>query len=142
MQGNIDICLNNSKEIETVFKNLDAEFKTFMQEQLVDEIPVLKSSVSDNRPLMDPVSISEVTDILFKCQKKLRGLVEQCFEVSVMSKIVGQVVKEITKIRNSMDRFQYVEVLETIMKDLRKGLIDAQTVLYNERLKLAKKQRF
>ena len=58
-----------------------------------------------------------------------------------MSKIVGQEVKEITKIRNSIDRFQYVEVLETIMKDLRKGLIDAQTVLYHERLKLAKKQK-
>ena len=47
VQGIIDLCSNNSKEIEIVFKNLDAEFKTFMQEQSVDEIPVLKSSVSD-----------------------------------------------------------------------------------------------
>ena len=81
VQGNIETCSNTSKEIEIVFKNLDAEFKTFMQEQSANEIPVLKSSVSDNRPLMDPVSISEVTDILFKFQKKLRGLVEQRFKV-------------------------------------------------------------
>ena len=71
-----------------------------MQEQSANKIPVLKSSVCDNRPLMDPVSILELTDILFKCQKKLQALVEQRFKVSVMSKVVGQVVKEITKIRN------------------------------------------
>ena len=113
-----------------------------MQEQSVDEIPVLKSSVSDNRPLMDPLSISEVTDVLFKYKKKLRDVAENRFEVSVMSRIVGQAVKELTKIRNSMDKFQYVEVLETIMKDLKKGLMDAQNVLYNEKIKLSKKQKF
>ena len=40
-----------------------------------------------------------------------------------------------------MDKFQYVEVLETIMKDLKKGLMDAQNVLYNEKIKLSKKQK-
>ena len=33
VQGNIDTCSNTAKEIEIVFKNLDTEFKTFMQEQ-------------------------------------------------------------------------------------------------------------
>ena len=60
--------------------------------------------------------------------EKLQALVEQRFEVSVMSKVIGQVVKEMTNIRNSMNNFQYVEVLETIMKDLRKGLIAAKTL--------------
>ena len=64
-----------------------------MQEQSVDEIPVLKSSVSNNRPLMDPLSISEVTDVLFKYRKKLRDVAENHFEVSVISRIVGQAVK-------------------------------------------------
>ena len=55
-----------------------------------------------------------------------------------MYKVILQVIKETTIIRNSMDKFQYVEVLENIMTDLRKGLMDAQTILYNERSKLFK----
>ena len=71
VQTHIDLCANNTKEIKTVFQNLDKEFKSIMQEQLVDEIPVLKSSVGDNRPLMDPIQIAEVTEVLLTFKKKL-----------------------------------------------------------------------
>merc|ERR1712240_920027 len=133
VQGNIDICFNNSKETETVFKNLDAEFKTFMQEQSVDEIPVLKSAVSDNRPLMDPNGITELTELLFDFKKKLRDIVENRFDLSTMSKIFGQVVKEISKIRKTMKSFQYVEVLEGIMKNLKESLMEAQNVIHRKK---------
>ena len=90
---------------------------------------------------MDPVSISEITEILFKCQKKLQAIVEKRLEVSVMYKIISQVTKEATNIRNSMDTFQYVKVQENIMTDLTKSLSNARALLYNERKKLLEKQK-
>ena len=134
VQGTITTCSNTVKQIETAFKNLDSEFQAYMQEQTANEIPVLKSTACNNKPLMDTLSISELTEILLKCQQKLKALVEQRFEISVMSKVIGQVVKEMTNIRNSMDNFQSVEVLEQIMKDLRKGLFDANTLLYGKKV--------
>merc|ERR1712240_797247 len=58
----LDQCLRNSKQIGIVFNDLEAEYKIYMQEQ-TDEIPVLKSVVSDDRPLMDPLTISETSGI-------------------------------------------------------------------------------
>ena len=93
VQGTIASCSNTVKQIETAFKNLDSEFQACMQEQTANEIPVLKSTECNNKLLMDTLSISELTEILLKCQQKLKALVEQRFEVSVMSKVIGQVLK-------------------------------------------------
>ena len=128
----LDQCLHNSKQIEMVFKNLEAEFKTFMQEQS-DEIPVLKSAVSYNRPLMDPLAISELTGVLCDFKKKLCDIVGNRFDLSTMSKIFGQVIKEVTDIRKTMNSFQYVEVLENIMKDLKESLLEAQNVIHRKK---------
>ena len=57
-----------------------------------------------------------------------------------MSKVIGQVVKEMTNIRNSMEKFQQVELLEQLMKVLKKSLYDANMLLHKEKNKVTKQQ--
>merc|ERR1712240_109689 len=128
----LDQCLHNSKQIGIVFKNLEAEYKTFMQEQ-TDEIPVLKSAVSDNRPLMDPLEISELSGVLCNFRKKLCDIVGNRFDLPNSSKIFGQIIKEFTDIRKTMNSFQYVKVLENIMKEINKNLLEAKNVIHRKK---------
>ena len=135
VQNNIAMCSDSIKQIKAVFQSLDSEFQTYMQEQNVNDIPILKSTVCNNKPLMDVLHINELSNILLKCQENEDALFSQHYEFNFMSKVIGQVVKEMTNIRNSMDNFQSVEVLEQIMKDLRKGLFDANTLLYGKKVR-------
>ena len=57
-----------------------------------------------------------------------------------MSQIIGQVVKEMTKISTSMERFQQVELLEQCMKVLKKSLYDANMLFNQEKSKVTKQQ--
>ena len=60
---------------------------------------------------MDVVNITELSKILLKCQENIDALFVQRFELKSMSQIMGQVVKEMTNIRDSMEGFQPVELL-------------------------------
>ena len=87
--NNISTCSNNIKKIESVFQSLETEFQTYIQDQSVKDIPFLRSSVCTNKPLMDVVNITELSNILLKCQENIDALFVQRFELNSMSQIIG-----------------------------------------------------
>ena len=138
---NISACSNKIKRIEAVFKSLETEFQTYIQDQSIKDIPVLKSSVCSNKPMMEVDDITDLSNIILKCQDNIDSLFNQHFDINSMSRIIGQVVKEMADIRASMDRFQQVEFLEQCMKVLKKTLYDANLLCNQEKSIISKKQR-
>ena len=119
---------------------LKTEFQTYIQDQNVKDIPFLRSSVCTNKPLMDVDNITDLSNILLKCQDNIDSLFVQHFDLNSMSRIIGQVVKEMTNIRASMEGFQPVELLEQCMRVLKKSLYDANMLFNQEKSKVTKKQ--
>ena len=77
MLNNITVCSNKIKQIEVVFKALDTEFQTYIQDQSIKDIPVLKSSVCSNKPMMEVDDITDLSNILLKCQDNIDSLFNQ-----------------------------------------------------------------
>ena len=90
---------------------------------------------------MEVDDITDLSNIILKCQDNIDSLFNQHFDINSMSRIIGQVVKEMADIRASMDRFQQVEFLEQCMKVLKKTLYDANILCNQEKSKISKKQR-
>merc|ERR1712243_108818 len=84
-------------------------------------------------PLMDPIQISETSAILCDCRNKLSDIVENRYDLPNSTKIFGQVVREFSNLRKTMDSFQYVEVLENIVTEIDKKLLEAQNVIHSKK---------
>ena len=57
-----------------------------------------------------------------------------------MSHVIGEVTKEMQKIRTSMEKFKKVEILESCMKALKQGLLDAHMLFNEEQAKVTRQQ--
>ena len=83
---NISACSNKIKKIESVFQSLETEFQTYIQDQSVKDIPFLRLSVCTNKPLMDVDNITDLSNILLKCQDNIDSLFVQRFELNSISR--------------------------------------------------------
>ena len=67
MQKYIDADTNKMNVISTVFQSMESEFKTYMQEQdETQNIPLLKSTVSNDKPLMTLSHMNDLTNTVFR----------------------------------------------------------------------------
>ena len=135
VQNNVNTYSKSIEQIQAVFHSLDSEFQNYLQDQNVNDIQVLKSTVCDNKPLMDTVQITQLSDLLIKCQENIDSLFTQSYELSFMSNVIGEVTKEMQKIRTSMEKFKQVEILESCMKVLKKAYLMQICFLMRNKLK-------
>ena len=140
VQNNANTCSQKIDQIWAIFHLLDSEFKDYMQDQNVNDIQVLKSTSCDNKPLMDTTQINQLSNILIKGQENVDSLFTQNYNLNFMCHVIGEVTKEMQKIRTLMDKFKKVEILESCMKALKQGLLDALMLFNEEQTKVTRQQ--
>ena len=84
---------------------------------------------------MDTAQITQLSDLLIKCQENVDSLFTQSYELSFMSHVIGEVTKEMQKNRTSMEKFKQVEILESCMKVLKKAFLMQICFLMRNKLK-------
>ena len=130
IQNYIDAGTERINQINTVFKAMESEYQTFIQEQNVTHnIPLLKSTVNTNKPLMDVLQMNDLTNIVVKCTEKIDDLFSKHHDLGFMSQVIGQVLSEMTKIQTSLEKFQPMELLVQCMKVLNKNVYDAHMIV-------------
>ena len=73
LQNTIDVDTIKDADIEAVYKVLDADNRGSIQE-LVDQVkvPILRSSVSDSRPMLSESQMNEMLERTFRCSDKVQ----------------------------------------------------------------------
>ena len=88
---------------------------------------------------MDTTQINQLTNVLIKGQQNVDSLFTKNFDLNFISRVIGEVTQEMQRIRNCLDRFKKVEILESCMKALHQDLFDANILYKDEQAKAMQK---
>ena len=101
-----------------------SEYKSYIQD-LDDQVkvPVLKSTISDNRPMLSVSQMNEMVDRALKCAEAVQEVTSKkhC-DYNQMTIIIDQIAVTMIGIQNTMSKFQPAEVLEQCMKHLQERI--------------------
>ena len=114
LQGTINSDTAKITQIENVFHALESEYKSYIQD-LDDQVkvPVLKFTISDNRPMFSVSQMNEIVDRALRCAEKVQEVTSKKHgEYSYMTIIIDQIAVTMIGIQNTMTKFQPAEVLE------------------------------
>ena len=142
-QQYIDADTNKMNAINAVFQSMESEFKTYMKEQ--DEtknIPILKSTISNDKPLMTLSNMNDLTNTVLRYTEQLDDLFSgKTQDHTFMTLAIDQIAKDMVKIQTQVDKFQPAEILQQCLMELNINLTNARTFIHNAQHKLLDQSR-
>ena len=110
-----------------MYNALDSEYKSSIQE--LDnqvKVPILRSSISDSRPILSESEINDMLDMTFRCSSKVQEVTSsKNGDYSHMTLVIDQVAVTMVGIQKTMARFQKAECLEQCRRQLEDRVISA-----------------
>ena len=106
-------------------------------------VPLLKSSISSNKPLLTVSHMNELVDTALRCTDKLNEITSsKNGDYSYMTLAIDQIAVEMVNIQTQMQKFQPAEVLEQCIRHLKGKVDSARYFIQNAQAQLLEQANF